>query len=186
MNLHQKHTLLNIEDEENLKKENLTIEKSSKEFDEDIQKLSELKELTKKEIEKIDANYEKVDKETTKFFEIKRAELNEKEENLKEKLKTEVTKIKESLDDYLTQIEYLSKSCERIKKGVQALEKEEKYIIKNLSYISKINKNKNEIYTLLNSLMKNLDINFNEKEENIVYNEYFFNGIKKEKNYDKY
>ena len=101
MNLHQKHTLLSIEDEENLKKENLTIEKSSKEFDEDIQKLSELKELTKKEIEKIDANYEKVDKETTKFFEIKRAELNEKEENLKEKLKTEVTKIKESLDDYL-------------------------------------------------------------------------------------
>ena len=48
MNLHQKHTLLSIEDEENLKKENLTIEKSSKEFDEDIQKLSELKELTKK------------------------------------------------------------------------------------------------------------------------------------------
>ena len=186
MNLHQKHTLLSIEDEENLKKENLTIEKSSKEFDEDIQKLSELKELTKKEIEKIDANYEKVHKETTKFFEIKRAELNEKEENLKEKLKTEVTKIKESLDDYLTQIEYLSKSCERIKKGVQALEKEEKYMIKNLSYISKINKNKNEIYTLLNSLMKNLEINFNEKEENIVYNEYCFNGIKKEKNYDKY
>ena len=69
---------------------------------------------------------------TTKFFEIKRAELNEKEENLKEKLKTEVTKIKESLDDYLTQIEYLSKSCERIKKGVQALEKEEKYIIKKV------------------------------------------------------
>ena len=45
---------------------------------------------------------------------------------------------------------YLSKSCERIKKGVQALEKEEKYMIKNL------------------------------------YNEYCFNGIKKEKNYDKY
>ena len=105
---------------------------------------------------------------------------------MKEKLKTEVTKIKESLDDYLTQIEYLSKSCESIKKGVQALEKEEKYMIKNLSYISKINKNKNEIYTLLNSLMKNLEINFNEKEENIVYNEYCFNGIKKEKNYDKY
>ena len=104
---------------------------------------------------------------------------------MKEKLKTEVTKIKESLDDYLTQIEYLSKSCERIKKGVQALEKEEKYMIKNLSYISKINKNKNEIYTLLNSLMKNLEINFNEKEENIVYNEYCFNGIKKEKKYDK-
>ena len=34
--------------------------------------------------------------------------------------------------------------------------------------------------------MKNLEINFNEKEENIVYNEYCFNGIKKEKNYDKY
>jgi len=37
----------------------------------------------------IDKAYEKVDKETTKFFELKREKLN-KEEDLKETLKTEV------------------------------------------------------------------------------------------------
>ena len=40
----------------------------------------------------IDKAYEKVDKETTKSFEIKRENLKKEEEDLKEKLKTEVTK----------------------------------------------------------------------------------------------
>ena len=39
MNLHQKHKILRIDDEENLKKENLSIDFSTKEFDDDIQKL---------------------------------------------------------------------------------------------------------------------------------------------------
>ena len=75
-----------------------------------MEQLEKLKNIINKDINQIDANYDKVDKETTKFFERKRALLNRKEENLKEELKNEVTKIKERLDDFLTQIKYLSKS----------------------------------------------------------------------------
>ena len=66
----------------------------------------------------IDKAYEKVDKETTKFFELKRDKLNKEEENLKEKLKTEVTKIKEKLENYLSETFNLTKECEKIIKGV--------------------------------------------------------------------
>ena len=41
----------------------------------------------------INNTYEKIDKETTAFFELKREKLKKEEENLKEQLKTEVTKI---------------------------------------------------------------------------------------------
>ena len=139
MSLHQNHKILKIEDEENLKKQNLTINTSTKDFDDNIQKLANLKNSIENEMIKIDKTYEKVDDDTTKSFEAKRAKLKQEEEKLKEKLKTEVTKIKESLENYRDQVNNLSKSCEKIKKGIQALEKDEKNMILTLSYISKIN-----------------------------------------------
>ena len=47
------------------------------------------------------------------------------ENNLKEKLKTEVTKVKEKLENYLSQINNISKICEKIKKGMKIMENEE-------------------------------------------------------------
>ena len=52
-----------------------------------------------------------------------------------------------------------------------------KNIIKTLSYVSKINKNKKETKILFQELMKNLKISFKEEETNINYSEYYFNGI---------
>ena len=42
MNFHQNHKILKIEDEENLKKENLTINRSTKDFDDNMEKLTNL------------------------------------------------------------------------------------------------------------------------------------------------
>ena len=50
-------------------------------------------------------------------------------------------------------------------------------MIKNLTYISKLNKNKKEINIFLQSLMKNLKISFKEEKNNIEYEEYYFNGM---------
>ena len=52
-----------------------------------------------------------------------------------------------------------------------------KNIIKTLSYVSKINKNKKETKILFQELMKNLKMSFKEEETNINYSEYYFNGI---------
>ena len=67
--------------------------------------------------------------------------------------------------------------CEKIEKGIKSLEKEEKVMIKTLSYISKINKNQKELKTIFQQLMKNIKITFVENENIIKYEDYYFNGI---------
>ena len=128
-------------------------------------------------MKEIDDTYEKVDKETTKSFELKRDKLNKEESDLKEKLKTEVTKIKEKFELSLTEINSLLKTCEKIIKGIKSLEKEEKNMIKTISYISQINMNKEKMRIIFQELMKNLKISFIEKESTIKYEEFFFSGI---------
>ena len=96
MNLHQNHKILRIDDEESLKKENITIEATTKNFGNNIQKLNNLKNSIENEMVKIDKAYDKVDKETTKSFELKREKLKKEEEDLKDELKKRVTKITKS------------------------------------------------------------------------------------------
>ena len=175
--MHDDHKVFEITDEESLKKENITIEHSKNVFDTNIKKLEKLKNSIEKEMKEIDDIYEKVDKETTKSYELKREKLNKEESDLKEKLKTEVTKIKEKYELSLTEINNLSKSCDKIMKGIKSLEKEEKNMIKTISYISKININKEKMRIIFQELMKKLKISFIEKESTIKYEEYFFNGI---------
>ena len=83
-------------------------------------------------MKEIDKRYEKVDKEASKSFELKIEKLIQDEENLKEKLKTEVTKIKEKLENYLSETFNLTKECEKIIKGVKSIKNEETNMIKNL------------------------------------------------------
>ena len=55
-------------------------------------------------------------------------------------------------------------------------------MIKTLTYFSKINKNKKEMNLLFSELMKNIKISFIGKENNIKYEEYYFNVIPFPKN----
>ena len=165
-------------DEDLLKKENITIESSIKEFNENIQKTIYLKNNIEKQINEIDNSYDKVYKELTKSFELKHEKLTKEENSLKEKLQNEVTKIKEKLENYLTECNTLVKNSEKINKGIKNIEKEEeKNMIKLLSYISKINKNQKEMKKLCQEFMKSLKISFQEEETNIKYEEYYFNGF---------
>ena len=176
-NPHQNHKILEITDEESLKKENISIENSNQEYDVDIKKLTNLKNAIEYEMSEIDKAYEKVDKETTKSFEIKRENLKKEEEDLKEKLKTEVTKIKEQLENNFSKVNSLLSNSQKIVEGLKSLKKEEKIMIKTLFFISKINKNKREMGSLFQQLMKNIKISFNVEESKIKYEDYYFSGI---------
>ena len=92
-------------------------------------------------------------------------------------MQTEVTKVKEKLENFLTESNEKIKISERINKGVKNLEKSEKNIFKNLTYISKINKTKQDMKNLFQELMRNLKICFNIEKNIINYDEYYFNGI---------
>ena len=75
-------------------------------------------------------------------------------------------------------IKELLRKCEQIQKGIKNLQKEEKNMIKTLSYISKINQNQRKIDNLMNSPMKNMNITFNKDKCIIEYKEYYFNEKK--------
>ena len=56
-NMHDDHKVLEITDEEALKKENITIENTKNDFDVNIKKLDELKNKIEKEMKEIDNIY---------------------------------------------------------------------------------------------------------------------------------
>ena len=90
---------------------------------------------------KLDDLYSQVDKDLSKSFEEKHLALTKQEGIIRDKMQNEVTKIKEKLEQYLSQFNMLIKSCEKINKGIKVFDKEEKQMIRILSYVSKINTN---------------------------------------------
>ena len=122
-------------------------------------------------------------KKLTKSFEIKHEKLLNEENNMKEDLQLEVTKIKEKLEIFLTETNEGIRIGNKIKKGIDKLQKEkENNIIKVIAYISKLNKSQKKMNNLFKELIKNTNINFLEKENKIKYEDYYFNGIQIPKN----
>ena len=119
MNLHKNHKIIRVDDEEALKKENISTDNSTKKVDDNMKQLKNLKDSIEQEMNKIDKAYEKVNKETTVAFELKRKKINKEEQDLKETLRNEVTKTKENLEKNLSQINYLFKELEKIIKVIQ-------------------------------------------------------------------
>ena len=170
--------MIEITDDESLKKENITILSSKVNFEKNYEKINALKELIEQEINKINNSYDKVYEEVSKSFEKKHEKLLKQENEIKEELQNKVTQIKEKLENFLTESNEVIRICDKINKGIKSMEKEkdnEKNMIKVLSYISKMNDNKDEANSLLVSLMKNIEMNFQEEQTNIKYEGYYFN-----------
>ena len=172
-----KNQCIEIFNEESVIKENITIEGKSEEIEKDIKKMNNIKENIENEIININNTYDKVYKEITEGCIRKHEQLFKKENELIQSLQNEVTKIKEKLEIFLSQTIQLIKNSERINKGIKSIEKEDKNIIKTLTYVSNINKNKKEINKLNSQLIKNTKISFEEEETNIKFDDYYFNGI---------
>jgi len=126
----------------------------------------------------IDKLYEKINKEVTNSYKIKHEKLIKEENELKDKLKNEVTKVKENLEVNLSKINEILKKSERIMKGMKILlENKDAQIIKKLNYVSNFNKNQKEMKILFQEPMKNLKISFIKNESNIKFEENYFNGM---------
>ena len=138
-----------------MKKENITIENSTKDYNDNIKKINDLKSMIEKEIIEIDNLYEKVKNETTQSFLKKHEKLTKEEFDLKDKLGNEVTKVKEQLEKFLSETSKLIKISEKINKGIKNIEKEGRNMTKTLSYVSKINRNKTDMKVLFQELIIN-------------------------------
>ena len=182
MGLHNNHKVIPINNEELLKKENISIEYSTKQYNEINQKLIKIKDNIEEEIIEIDKLYDKIYDDITKSFQKKMEQLIKKENDLKENLQNEVTKIKEKLEFFLSKSNNMIKINDKIIKGIKSLDNNDINIIKNLSYVSKINKIKKEANLLFQELIKSIKISYEEDKNNIKFDEYFFNGIQTPKN----
>ena len=179
MNLHKSHKIIPINDLETLKNENISINDYIKNFDKCIENVENLKNKIENELKEINIGYEKTDKDISKSFELKHEKLINEEKDMKHELDNKVTKIKSKLEEHLSLVNRLIKNYERINKGIKTLDKNKEInninMIRNLTYISKINKTKKEMNKIGQTLMKNLKLNF--IEDNVKYEEYYFNGL---------
>ena len=166
-----------MDDIEALKKENITIESESNNFNEIYDKIVNLKNRIEKEIDKINKLYDKTIEDLTQSYLKKHEQLLKEENDLKEKLQNEVTKSKEKLENYLSLANNDIKLSERIMKGIEKMKNKDENIIKIISYVSKANKTRNEIIYLSGEFMKNIKFHYEEEKSQIKFEEYFFNGI---------
>ena len=166
-----------MDDIEALKKENITIESESNNFNEIYDKIVNLKNRIEKEIDKINKLYDKTIEDLTQSYLKKHEQLLKEENDLKEKLQNEVTKSKEKLENYFSLANNDIKLSERIMKGIEKMKNKDENIIKIISYVSKANKTRNEIINLSGEFMKNIKFHYEEEKSQIKFEEYFFNGI---------
>ena len=160
-----------------MKKENVTLDNSINKFIEITKQIIGLKDKIENEINKINKLYEQTNNDLLKFFKKKHEKLIKEENDLRMKLQNEVTKAKEKLEKYLSQSISEIKICEKKYKEIKNLEKEEKNILKDLTYISNINKIIKERKKIFQEPMKTINFYYKEELNNIVYEEYVFNSL---------
>ena len=136
-----------------------------------------LKDKIENEINKLNSLYEKTINDLTQSFQKKHEKLLKEENDLKENLGNKVAKAKEKLETYLAQANNEIKICEKKYKEFKNLEKDEKNILKDLTYISHINKTIKERKKLFQKSMKTIKFYYNEELNNIMYEEYSLNSL---------
>ena len=157
----------------------------------------DIKNKIEDEIKKINLLYDKALDDMSLFFKKENEKLsNEKSDNskykekyelllkkeneIKDKLENEVTKVKEQLEKNLSLLNEEIRINERLNKGINKLKNEnnqENNIFRLLTYISEINKHYKKLQILSKKPIKNLKIYFKEENNNIIYEEYYINGI---------
>ena len=176
-NYHLHHKVIEISEIKSLENENISLEEEKSEFNKSSLRVMDLKNKIEAEIKKTNDLFKKTDEDLTKIFSKKHEKLLEEEEKIKEKLRIETTKALEPLENILIKVNDVIRLNERINKGINKIEKEDKNLIKILSYISKMNKTKKEMEKLFSQLLRNIKYSFENENNNIKYEEYYFNGL---------
>ena len=184
LNKHDKeHILIDINNKESLKSNNISYDKSISDFDKVFKKIKNIKQRIEEEMEEINISQKKIFNEITTSFEDQRNKLNRKEKQLKLELEEKVKQIKEELNKFLNDVNQLILFNERTNKAIENFEKTnntEK--IRALYYISEININNEKTKEFFKIPIRNLDISFNSDLNTLDYKDYYFSGIPVPKN----
>ena len=137
-----------------------------------------MKEKIEKEIKKIEDSQLKVFGEITSSFKKKHLELEKEEKDLKFELITKVTKIKNELENSLKESDKILSNCEKIiQAGINFEKTFNQNELKKLYYIIEMKKKEEETKNFIKKKIKNYSICFDNKYNDISFDEYYFNVI---------
>ena len=137
-----------------------------------------MKEKIEKEIKKIEDSQLKVFGEITSSFKKKHLELEKEEKDLKFELITKVTKIKNELENSLKESDKKLSICEKIiQAGINFEKTFNQNELKKLYYIIEMKKKEEETKNFIKKKIKNYSICFDNKYNDISFDEYYFNVI---------
>ena len=174
--LHDGHRVIEINNIETLNKENINLNNELDILNKNSDEIVKLKNKIEEEINKINNIYENTMKNLENHYQ-KKIEIILKEKNdFTEKINNGVTKVKESLENILTEINNEILIKERINKGIKKLENKEQNIFQIFTYISKMNRSLKKMKKLSTKLMRNINIKFDQNNNQIIFDEYYFNG----------
>ena len=141
------------------------------------EKVSNIKDKIEKEIININNLFDKTMNDIKQYFIEKHEELIKEENELIVKLQNEVTKVKEKMENTLSEINEEIRLSERINKISNKIEKDDANLMKIISFISKI---KNSITTMNETLkkpLKNIKFNFQKEKKSLNFEEYYINNL---------
>ena len=174
----KEHHIINIDNQNSLENNDISIDKSISEFDEIFSKVKALKLKLEEEIDKLNNTYENNENELTIYFKKQHFSLEEQERKMRTELKFKVTEIKEELEEFLRKSKIILLNCEKTQKIVENYKvKNEHNKLKTLNYISEINKNKDISIKFLKNKMKIIKVSSSLFSPPFKYEYEYINGV---------
>ena len=177
-----KTKLIDINDEKSLKENNISYEETISEFDKTFEHIGKLNEKIKEEIFDLNKSRRIILSKISRFFRKKHHLLSVKHKSLKLSLNPKVDEVEKELNNFLIESERIKLSCKRISEAIKNFGEKNENKIKELCYISEINKNNQKAKVFFNEPKRTLDFTLNLSDDdfessNYESSSYYFSGL---------
>ena len=172
------HKIIDINDEESLKKNNIDYKEYYSEFNKLYDETKKINDKIEMHIGKINKHHRNILRSINSTYNRRRYKLNYEERELKYELNSKVKEINEELDKFLDESKRIIANCKRISQAIINFnENINNPVIKTLTYISEINNNNIRAKNLLKEPKRTLIFSYDESEDSIDYKNYYFDGL---------
>lgn len=177
-----KTKLIDINDDKSLKDNNISYKETISEFDTIFKNVEFLNERIEEEIFDLNKSRRQILSKISRFFRKKHHLLSVKNKSLKSRFNMEVDKVEKELNNFLMESERIKSSCESIYEAIKNFGEKTENKIKELCYISEINKNSEIAKDFFSKPKRTLYFTLNLSDDNInncsyISSSYYFSGL---------
>ena len=177
-----KTKLIDINDEKSLKENHISYDDTVSEFTKIFKNGDYLSVKIEKEISNLNKSRKQILNKINRFFRKKHHLLTVKHKSLKSSINEKVDEVEEDLNAFLILAKSISLSCKRMSEAIKKFGQKTENKIKELSYISEINKNNEEAKDFFKEPIRTLNLTLDLSEENFLSSScncssYYFSGL---------